>query len=209
MHFSISIALFIYSIARHPSCAVLVSDNPHPAPAVETIFYSTCITPSHDVADPVSTIKSKHSNSVAISTKPTTTFTLIPSTIIPFSTSYMIVVNKWRSRIGKSVLAHDTKLESNAMDTVRSSNGVMAHKLNKGTFAQVVAQYKAKNFEEVFVGGWLCEMAGLPGLEGICTALYEGWTYNGQTGHAEILISDSYSRIGCAVQTDIWSCDLA
>jgi hypothetical protein len=204
MHFPISIALLIYAITGHPSRAVLASHRPHPGAPVETLFYSASVTLSHDVTDPVSTVKSKSWSSVAISTKPTTVFASTSS-----STSYMIVINKWRSRIGKSALAHDTKLESNAMDTVRSSNSVMTHKLNKGTFAQVLAQYKAKNFEEVFVGGWLCEMAGLPGLEGVCTTLYKGWTYNGQTDHAEILISNRYSRIGCAVHRDIWSCDLA
>ena len=111
--------------------------------------------------------------------------------------------------MGMKPLAHDSKLESNAMDTVVSSNGQMVHKLNPGSFGQVLAPGNADDFEHVFVGGWLCEMPSLPGLDGVCATQSEGWAYAGQTGHAEILTSDSYSKIGCALHEGIWCCDLA
>ena len=124
---------------------------------------------------------------------------------------YMDIVGEWRWRLGLSQLQYDSHLESNALDTVISSNGQMIHKLNPGTFAQVLAPGRCGNLDDfysLFVGGWLCERPDLPGLNGIC-ANYPGWSHGGQTGHADILTSPSYSRIGCACAVDIWSCDLA
>jgi hypothetical protein len=95
------------------------------------------------------------------------------------------------------------------MDTVVSSNGQMVHKLNPGSFGQVLAPGNADDFEHVFVGGWLCEIPSLPGLDGVCAKQSEGWAYAGQTGHAEILTSDQYSKIGCALHAGIWCCDVA
>jgi hypothetical protein len=111
--------------------------------------------------------------------------------------------------MGMKPLANDAKLQSNAMDTVVSSNGQMVHKLNPGSYGQVLAPGNADDFEHVFVGGWLCEMPSLPGLDGVCATQSEGWAYEGQTGHAEILTSDNYSKIGCALHAGIWCCDLA
>ena len=111
--------------------------------------------------------------------------------------------------MGMKPLEHDSKLESNAMDTVVSSNGQMVHKLNPGSFGQVLAPGNADDFEHVFVGGWLCEIPSLPGLDGVCAQQSEGWAYAGQTGHAEILTSDQYSKIGCALHAGIWCCDVA
>ncbi|EOA85892.1 uncharacterized protein SETTUDRAFT_110914 [Exserohilum turcica Et28A] len=111
--------------------------------------------------------------------------------------------------MGMKTLAYDSKLESNAMDTVESSKGAMVHKLNEGTLGQVLAPGDANHFEHVFVGGWLCEMPSLPGLGDVCQRESKGWAYNGQTGHAEILTSKEYSKIGCALSTGIWCCDLA
>ncbi|KAL6702386.1 hypothetical protein ACN47E_002345 [Coniothyrium glycines] len=131
-----------------------------------------------------------------------------PSAPAPASNGYMAVVDEWRGKLGMKALICDSKLESNALDTVQSSNGQMVHKLNSGSFAQVLAPGD-DDFEHVFVGGWLCEIPTLPGLEGVCETASQGWTYQGQTGHAEILTSDSYSKIGCALYAGIWSCDLA
>jgi hypothetical protein len=121
----------------------------------------------------------------------------------------MDIVRTWRTKLGLKALVHDPKLESNAMDTVVVSNGQMIHKLNDGTFAQVLALDKAGRFEDVLVGGWLCEIPSLTGLDGVCATKSEGWAYEGQTGHAEILTSDAYSKIGCALHTDVRCCDLA
>jgi hypothetical protein len=87
----------------------------------------------------------------------------------------------------------------------------MVHKLNPGTFGQVLAPAPATDdgFTKAFVGGWLCEMPNLPGLDGVCAKMSEGWSYEGQTGHAEILTSSNYSKIGCANHAGIWCCDLA
>lgn len=125
------------------------------------------------------------------------------------SSGYQAVVDTWRAKMGLKPLANDSKLQSNAMDTVVSSNGQMVHKLNPGSFGQVLAPGNADDFEHVFVGGWLCEIPTLPGLDGVCSTQSDGWAYNGQTGHAEILTSDNYSKIGCALHAGIWCCDLA
>ncbi|KAF2128796.1 hypothetical protein P153DRAFT_385999 [Dothidotthia symphoricarpi CBS 119687] len=124
-------------------------------------------------------------------------------------TGYMAVVDTWRSKMGLSALAQDSKLEANAKDCVVSSAGTMVHKLNPGSYGQVLAPGNADDFEHVFVGGWLCEIPTLAGLDGVCTTQSVGWSYEGQTGHAEILTSASYSKIGCALFDGIWACDLA
>jgi hypothetical protein len=122
---------------------------------------------------------------------------------------YMVIANKWRRNLSKGALVHDPKLESNARDTVMSSNGQMVHKLNTGTYAQVLAPAIAEDFEDAFVGGWLCERPSLPGLDGVCTALSRGWDYREQTGHADILTSAEYSKLGCGWHAGVWACDLA
>lgn len=124
------------------------------------------------------------------------------------STGYMAVVDEWRQKLGLAKLAHDDKLEANALNCVTESNGVMKHKLNPGSFGQVLAPGTPDKFEHVFVGGWLCEIPTLPGLDGVCATQSEGWAYNGQTGHAEILTDTKYTKIGCACVKDIWGCDL-
>ncbi|KAF2633181.1 hypothetical protein BU25DRAFT_307560, partial [Macroventuria anomochaeta] len=111
--------------------------------------------------------------------------------------------------LGLKALTHDDTLVANAKDTVVSSNGEMKHKLNAGSYGQVLAPGNENDFEHVFVGGWLCEIPTLPGLDGVCATESEGWAYAGQTGHAEILTSDNYSKIGCALYAGIWCCDLA
>lgn len=126
------------------------------------------------------------------------------------SPPYMDIVSKWRAKLGLTALAEDATLVANAQKTVDDGNGQMAHELNPGTYGQVLAPGAPDEFENVFVGGWLCEMPTLTGLDGVCdTALGQGWDYDGQTGHAEILTSPSYSRIGCANAVGIWGCDLA
>lgn len=122
---------------------------------------------------------------------------------------YLAVVDQWRAKMNLKPLARSTRLEANAMDTVMSGNGRMVHKLNSGTFGQVLAPGTSADFEHVFVGGWLCEMPRLPGLQGVCETESIGWDHRGQTGHAEILSSEGYSDIGCALHLGIWCCDVA
>lgn len=125
------------------------------------------------------------------------------------SGGYMGVVNEWRGKMGLSQLTESSKLQANALKTVQDGNGQMVHELNPGSMAQVLAPGDASDFENVFVGGWLCEIPSLPGLDGICSSMSQGWAYGGETGHADILKSTSYSQIGCALAAGIWGCDLA
>lgn len=127
----------------------------------------------------------------------------------PSTGTYMDTVNDWRAKLGLEDLAHDDTLEANAQDTCQSGNGQMVHKLNPGTMGQVLAPGEPNEFERVFVGGWLCEMPDMAGMDGVCASMSSGWNYMGQTGHAEILTADSYSKIGCACVQGIWGCDLA
>ena len=84
------------------------------------------------------------------------------------------------------------------MKTSTDSTNGLQHELNPGTFAQVLAPGDLSNFESVYVGGWLCEIASLPGLNGICGTATAGWDHSdGELGHAQILSSTSYSKIGC------------
>jgi len=122
---------------------------------------------------------------------------------------YMSVVNEWRQKMSMSELSQDNTLQNNALKTVQNSDGSMVHELNPGTMAQVLAPGTSSDFENVFVGGWLCEIPTLPGLDGVCSTMSAGWSYNGETGHAKILTATSYSKIGCALYAGIWACDLA
>jgi hypothetical protein len=128
----------------------------------------------------------------------------------PVSGGYMGIVEQWRGKLGLSQLDLSDELQSNAQNAADSSGGQLKHKLNPGSMAQVMAPGDADNFESVFVGGWLCELPSLPGLgASVCNAASKGWNYAGQTGHAEILTSSKYSKIGCALGDGIWCCDLA
>lgn len=141
-------------------------------------------------------------------TKPEPTPTPAPAPA-PSNSGYMGVVDTWRSNLGMAALTHDSLLESNALKTVQASNGKMEHMLLDGTSAQVLAPGSADDFEHVFVGGWLCEISTLPGLNGVCAQQSNGWEYMGQTGHAEILTNPDYKKIGCALHAGIWCCDLS
>ncbi|KAJ4362620.1 hypothetical protein N0V95_001425 [Ascochyta clinopodiicola] len=169
---------------------VYEENTPTPAPTSSVVVYET----EAPAPEPTST------KAAATSAAPAPSAT---------SSGYQAVVDTWRAKLGLKALTNDAKLESNAMDTVVSSNGQMVHKLNPGSFGQVLAPGNADDFEHVFVGGWLCEIPTLPGLDGVCSSQSDGWAYNGQTGHAEILTSDNYSKIGCALHAGIWCCDVA
>lgn len=132
-----------------------------------------------------------------------------PSSTGSTSGGYMDVVNKWRQKMGMSALTQSDSLQGNADKTATDGNGQMVHELNPGTMAQVLAPGSPDEFEKCFVGGWLCEEPDLPGLDGICNTMSQGWNYNGEIGHAQILTSTAYSKIGCANVDGIWACDLA
>lgn len=176
------------------------------APAVTSSVVYEQPKPTSEAPAPVPTSSKYEAPAEPTTEAPAPTSTAAPA---PPATGYMAVVDEWRAKLGMSKLTQDSKLEANAKDTVVSSKGQMVHKLNPGSFAQVLAPGDADNFEHVFVGGWLCEIPTLAGLDGVCTEQSKGWTYQGQTGHAEILTSTNYKSIGCALDTGIWCCDLA
>ena len=124
------------------------------------------------------------------------------------STGYMGIVDEWRGKLGLSQLTQDGKLEANALKTAQDGNGQMVHQLNDGSKAQVLAPGQPDEFYKVFVGGWLCERPDMNGMDGVCSSASSGWYYT-STGHADILTSPDYSKIGCAQAGGIWSCDLA
>jgi hypothetical protein len=119
------------------------------------------------------------------------------------------VVTKWRSKLGLPALEFDDTLVANDLKALQNANGNLVHELNSGSFAQVLAPGDANSFESCFVGGWLCETPHLAGLDGICGTATAGWDHSdGETGHADILVSTSYTKIGCANHKNVWGCDL-
>jgi len=139
---------------------------------------------------------------------PTPTPTPVVESEAPTETGYMAIVDEYRAKLGLSKLTQDATLEANALKTAQDGNGQMVHELNPGSFAQVLAPGGPDDFKHCFVGGWLCEKPDLPGLNGECATESEGWYYT-STGHADILTSPSYSKIGCGNAGGIWGCDLA
>lgn len=122
---------------------------------------------------------------------------------------YMTVVNKWRTKLRLSTLTPDAVLQANSFKTCVDGNGHMIHEIHPGSLAQVLAPGDInEDFERIFVGGWLCEKPNMIGMDGICATKSLGWFYN-TSGHADILTSTSYTRIGCASFRRIVSCDLA
>jgi uncharacterized protein YkwD len=128
----------------------------------------------------------------------------------PAAAGYMGTVSEYRAKLGLKPLSMDAGLQSNAEKTVEASNGQMVHKLFPGTYGQVLAPEQDTDaaFARAFVGGWLCEKPDMAGMDGVCKTMSSGWTYS-STGHADILTSDKYSKIGCANHAGIWCCDLA
>jgi uncharacterized protein YkwD len=196
-----------------PAAPTPTPEAVYEAPAAPTtVVYEAPVVPSSIVYEVPAAPSSKYEAPAPYVPAPTPTPEApkpTPAPEAPSNSGYMAVVDEWRSKLGLKALTYDAKLESNAMDDVVSSNGQMVHKLNPGTFAQVLAPAKPEEFKKAFVGGWLCEMPQLPGLAGVCDTMSEGWSYMGQTGHAEILTSPNYSKIGCANHAGIWCCDLA
>lgn len=122
----------------------------------------------------------------------------------PSTGGYMDIVNEYMSKLGLRAFKCDPKLEANALDTVKSSNGQMVHKLNPGSYGQVLAPGGPSDFKHAFVGGWLCERPSL--LNGECATESKGWTYS-STGHADIITNTAYTTIGCADFDGIIGCD--
>ncbi|KAF2243507.1 hypothetical protein BU26DRAFT_523797 [Trematosphaeria pertusa] len=178
----------------HPTPA----PEPQPEPSSQVVVPTTTVvkveTPSAPAAPPSSAVVESSAAPVATA---------------PASTGYMAIVDEWRAKLGLSKLTEDSQLAANAERTCAEGNGQMVHQLFSGSMAQVLAPGGPEDFEHVFVGGWLCERPDMAGMDGICATASEGWAYAGQTGHADILTSPSYSKIGCGNAGGIWGCDLA
>jgi hypothetical protein len=190
----------------YETVTVVVGDAPAPTPAPQVVeykpapvVYTTIINGPKAVAPPAPPkVEEPATPSPAPVASPA------PST----NTGYMATVDEYRSKLGLKSLTSDSTLEANARKTAADGNGQMVHQLNPGSMGQVLAPGQPDDFVKVFVGGWLCEKPSLPGLDGVCSSLSSGWMYT-STGHADILTSSSYSKIGCACEGGIWACDLA
>lgn len=180
-----------------------------PTPTPEPTYEAPVVTTVYEEPAPAPTTSAVYEAPTTYEAAPAPEPTAAPEPAPAPASGYQGIVDTWRAKMGMKALQNSPELEANAMDTVVSSNGQMVHKLNSGTFGQVLAPGSADSFEHVFVGGWLCEIPSLPGLDGVCEKQSEGWTYQGQTGHAEILTSDNYSKIGCALHAGICCCDVA
>lgn len=149
------------------------------------------------------------STSKAPAYTPAPTPTPTPVVTVPTdNTGYMATVDEWRGKLGLKALKYDSNLEQNALKTARDGNGKMVHWLGPGTFGQVLAPGDAGDFYHCFVGGWLCELPNMAGMNGVCAEASQGWYYT-STGHAEILTDAKYSKIGCGNVGGIWACDVA
>jgi hypothetical protein len=112
----------------------------------------------------------------------------------------MAVVSQWRAAGGLGALTQSSQLEANAAKTCADSGGNLNHELNPGTMAQVLAPGDCTNqeFTSCYVGGWLCEIPSLQGLNGICATAGQGWNHGGETGHADILYVSTLLSMLCS-----------
>ncbi|KAG8417036.1 hypothetical protein J3459_013004 [Metarhizium acridum] len=108
------------------------------------------------------------------------------------NTDYISIVNKWRTIIGKPSLKHDALLEGNALET---------------RTAQQVLCGGDLSIEDAVIT-WLCERPDLPNMTTACERFTPGWSKD-VTGHADVMSSAEYTKIGCGKDKGIWSCDVA
>ena len=131
--------------------------------------------------------------------------------------------NKLRAEWDSALTAYtwDATLAANAAKTVKDDGGsVMTHELNPGSMAQCIAEGSdgsgsdgRTGFEQA-AAMWMCEK---PAGSLDCGSATNA---NGDTGHADIIKSTSYSAVGCAYQASttggtatgdgqkgLWACD--
>ncbi|RDA83042.1 hypothetical protein CP532_1458 [Ophiocordyceps camponoti-leonardi (nom. inval.)] len=127
---------------------------------------------------------------------------------------YDQILNDWRDIMGLPKLTKSDILEKHAKEACDQSSKT---NLNHTSYneAQVMAPGNETSFEWTLVGGWLCEMADLPGIWWACQAvkllgdITGGWDYQGQTGHAEHLSNGTFTKVGCANANEVWTCSLS
>lgn len=122
------------------------------------------------------------------------------------NTEYMSFVNKWRTIIGKPTLEHDALLEGNALETSCRSPPELKHVIFKGTAQQVMCGGNLSIDDALRT--WLCERPDLPNMKTECDRFPPGWS-GGLTGHADVMSSAKYTKIGCGKNNGIWTCDVA
>lgn len=148
--------------------------------------------------------------------------------------SLLETCNYWRTKYGLPNYKWDSQLEKNALKTGTDGRGQnQVHQLNKGTMAQVitpgmVVKYGSDiggdtPFELSYVA-WLCEVPrkelNSDGKDQCKLVQDNLHMYYSDTGHADILSSRSYTKIGCAFADNpdkgndtpyqgLWTCDLA
>ena len=134
--------------------------------------------------------------------------------------------NHFRNLQGLPSFTWDSTLEANAAKTNKDDGGnSMTHELNAGSFAQCIAEGSDTTasgsyspFDLIYLG-WLCEIPSSDLGDG-CSVM-EAATHmmvdTNDPGHANILRTESYTKIGCAYQAatekqiyaGLWTCDLA
>lgn len=191
-----------------PAAPTTVVYAPPPAPTSSSVVVEKPSSTSVYIA-PTSVYVAPSSSSVYVapsssSPPPAATSSAPPAT----GTGYMSVVSEWRAKLGLKELTQDSTLEANALKTAVDGNGQMKHELNPGSYGQVLAPGQEDEFYHCFVGGWLCEKPDMAGMDGVCATASDGWYYT-STGHADILTSPDYSKIGCGWADGIWACDVA
>lgn len=141
--------------------------------------------------------------------------------------SILATANHYRKLQGFNDFTYDGTLQSNSAKTLYD-NGAnhMTHELNSGSFAQCLAEGSTtasagdlKPFDMVYLG-WLCEIDSSDIMEDCQTmnsTIHMGVDFADPEGHANILRTAAYTKIGCAFQTatetqtysGLWSCDFA
>lgn len=126
--------------------------------------------------------------------------TASPVDLPPRVPAYMSTPNYWRDKAGLPRFAWNAQLEANALKAAIATKG-QSHVLYPGSWAQVIVG--TNDFPAGYVL-WLCEVPE-PYMGSSC--LGKG-PYD-TTGHHDVLVSRSYTKIGCANAYNAWFCDLA
>ena len=190
--------------------ALVSCHNESPHQAVNTVLIVKTVTRTVHMTQRYNTITS---TTGPVSDPARTSVSVVKLDPARPSSDYMVIVSEYREKLGLKRLEKSSKLEANVLQCLQESPGKMVHKLNAGSFAQVLApipDFRLSSFKHAFVGGWLCEDPNHPSLVDECKSQSKGWIHvQGQTDHAKILTSSSYSEIGCNWSKGICGCDLA
>ena len=80
-----------------------------------------------------------------------------------------------------------------------------SHELIPPSMGQVLAGGDCGNFEDALVHGWICEIPSLL-PDGMCNGGMTNYMLT-ETGHAQILSDNSYTKVACACSQGVWGCD--